>query len=200
MGRKQSGNTKGNPGHENQIVLVRSYAKYRHDRLRTSRKLSARRDRCCFIDGVWVIFDVGFDPWWSYPYYPDDYLNSFGSPFYGYDYSYAYDNNPGYGDSDDTQREMYYDQNSYSDQSQAYYDSMVYQKEVDSGQNEDRDSLADATVVAARERLARQGYYRGEADGTFTPEMQNAVKRYQMTNGLRATGHLDAQTLAVMEL
>ena len=32
------------------------------------------------------------------------------------------------------------------------------------------------------------------------PEMQKAVRRYQITNGLRATGYLDAHTLAVMGL
>ena len=73
---------------------------------------------------------------------------------------------------------MYDDPNSYSDQSQSNY----------------------SIVVAAQERLARQNYYHGESDGTLSPEMQKAVRRYQITNGLRATGYLDADTLAVMGL
>ncbi len=103
--------------------------------------------RCCFINGSWVIFNIGFDPWWPYWYDPGYY--AYGSPYYGgYDYS----------------------QSNYS------------------------------IVVAAQERLAREGYYRGETDGMLSPEMQKAVRRYQITNGLRATGYLDTQTLAVMGL
>jgi peptidoglycan hydrolase-like protein with peptidoglycan-binding domain len=58
----------------------------------------------------------------------------------------------------------------------------------------------DSIVVAAQERLARQGYYRGETDGVLSAEMQNAIRRYQSTNGLRQTGELDSDTLAVMGL
>jgi len=34
----------------------------------------------------------------------------------------------------------------------------------------------------------------------LSDEMQNAIKRYQSTNGLRQTGDLDSDTLAVMGL
>ena len=73
--------------------------------------------------------------------------------------------------------------NSYSDGSQS--------------QSDDDNSII---VVAAQERLARQGYYRGETDGVLSAEMQNAIKRYQSTNGLRQTGDLDSDTLTVMGL
>ena len=73
---------------------------------------------------------------------------------------------------------MYDDPSGYSDKSQSDY----------------------STIVAAQERLARQGYYRGEADGVLSAEMQKAVKRYQSTNGLRQSGYLDSDTLAVMGL
>jgi hypothetical protein len=164
--------------------------------------------RCCFINGSWVIFSLGFYPWspWSYP---DDYYYSYGlpyngydSPYSGYDYPYSYNYDPGYDNSGDYQGQMYYDQNSYPDQSQDYYDSAVYQTEAYS----DGDGYADesqpnySTVVAAQERLARQGYYHGETHGVLSPEMQKAVKRYQSTNGLRPTGYLDSDTLAVMGL
>jgi peptidoglycan hydrolase-like protein with peptidoglycan-binding domain len=55
-------------------------------------------------------------------------------------------------------------------------------------------------VALAQERLARQGYYHGETDGVLNAEMQKAIKRYQSTNGLRQTGDLDSDTLAVMGL
>ena len=28
--------------------------------------------RCRFVNGSWIVFDAGFDPWWWWPY-PDDY-------------------------------------------------------------------------------------------------------------------------------
>jgi len=157
--------------------------------------------RCSFINGTWVIFNVGFDPGWPYSYYPDDYYAN-GSPDYGYDVPHSYDYQPNYYDSGDYQGQMYYDQNSYPDQSQGYYDSAVYQSQADYDPNSYSDqSQSDYSIaVAAQERLAREGYYHGESDGILSPEMQKAVRRYQITNGLRATGRLDADTLAVMGL
>jgi peptidoglycan hydrolase-like protein with peptidoglycan-binding domain len=96
---------------------------------------------------------------------------------------------------------MYYDQHSYPDQSQGYYDSGVYQTQAYDDPNGSDESQSDhSTIVAAQERLARQGYYRGETDGEVSAEMQKAVKRYQSTNGLRQTGDLDSDTLAIMGL
>jgi murein L,D-transpeptidase YcbB/YkuD len=97
---------------------------------------------------------------------------------------------------------MDYDQNNYPDQSQGYYDSTVYQAEAyyDPNGYSDQSQSNYSTVVAAQERLAREGYYRGETDGALSSEMQKAVKRYQITNGLRPTGYLDSETLGVMGL
>jgi peptidoglycan hydrolase-like protein with peptidoglycan-binding domain len=97
---------------------------------------------------------------------------------------------------------MYYDQNSYPDQSQGDYDSGVYQTEAydDPNSYTDEPQSEDSTIVAAQERLARQGYYHGDTDGVLSPEMQKAVRRYQSTNGLRQTGYLDSDTLAIMGL
>ena len=162
--------------------------------------------RCCFINGSWVIFSSGFDPWWPYAWYPPDYLangspySGYNYPYYGYDDPYSYDYQPGYYDSGDYQGQTYYDQNSYPDQSQAYYDSSVYQTEVDPDQNGYQDYSSYMTVAAAQERLAREGYYRGETNGVLNAEMQKALRRYQGTNGLRPTGYLDGDTLAVMGL
>jgi peptidoglycan hydrolase-like protein with peptidoglycan-binding domain len=97
---------------------------------------------------------------------------------------------------------MYNDQNGYPDQSQGYYDSTVYQTQAydDPNSYSDQSQSNYSILVAAQERLAREGYYHGESDGILTPEMQKAVRRYQITNGLRATGYLDTDTLAVMGL
>ncbi len=164
--------------------------------------------RCSFINGTWVIFNLGFSPWWP-SYYPDDYYydygfpnDGYGSSTYGYDYPYSYNYDPGDYDSGDYQGQMYYDQNSYPDQSQGYKDSSVYQTEVydDPNGSSDESQSGYSTIVAAQERLARQGYYRGETDGVVSAEMQKALRRYQSTNGLRQTGDLDSDTLTVMGL
>jgi hypothetical protein len=160
-----------------------------------------------------VIFSLGFSPWWPsyYPYYPDDYYydygfpnDGYGSSTYRYDYPYSYNYDPGDYNSGDyqDQGQMYYDQNGYPDQSQGYYDSGVYQTEVYDDPNgySDKSQSDDSIIVAAQERLARQGYYRGETDGVLSAEMQKAIRRYQSTNGLRQTGDLDSDTLAVMGL
>ena len=157
--------------------------------------------RCCFVNGTWVVFDLGFDPWWPYSGYPGDYSYTYGYPYNDYTYPNSYDYDPSYYGSGDYQGQMYYDQNGYPDQTQGYYDFGVYQRESYYDQTGDSDqSESNSIITAAQDRLAREGYYRGETDGAFSPEMQKAVKRYQITNGLRATGYLDADTLAVMGL
>ncbi len=95
---------------------------------------------------------------------------------------------------------MYYDQNGYPDQSQGYYDSSVYQTEVDPDPNGYQDYSNYRTVAAAQERLAREGYYNGESDGSVSAEMRQALRRYQRAHGLALTGYLDGDTLALMGL
>jgi hypothetical protein len=155
-----------------------------------------------------VIFNVGFYPWWP-SYYPDDYYYGSGLPYYGYgspyssyDYPYSHNYDPGYDNSGDYQGQMYYDQNSYPDQSQGYYDSSVYQTEAyyDPEGYSDESQPNYSTVVAAQERLAREGYYRGESDGALGPEMRQALKNYQSSHGLRTSGYLDSDTVALMGL
>ncbi len=160
--------------------------------------------RCCFINGSWVIFSVGFYPWWPDDYYydygfPND---GYGSSTYGYDDPNSYNYGPGNYDSGDYQGQMDYDQNSYPDQSQGYYDSSVYQTGAyyDPNGSGDQSQSNYSIVAAAQERLAQEGYYRGETDGALNPEMQRAVKRYQVTNGLRPTGYLDGDTITTMGL
>src|SRR5437762_10239338 len=164
--------------------------------------------RCSFINGSSVIFNLGFSPWWP-SYYPDDYYydygfpnDGYGSSTYGYDYPYSYNYDPGDYNSGDYQGQMYYKQNGYPDQSQGYYDSGADETQAYDDPNgySDKSQSDDSIIVAAQERLARQGYYRGETDGVLSAEMQKAIRRYQSTNGLPQTGDLDSDTLAVMGL
>ena len=164
--------------------------------------------QCCFINGSWVIFSIGFDPWLP-RYYPDNeyygndipYYGS-SSPYFSYDDPYSYNYDPGDYNSGDYQDQMDYDQTSYPDQSQGYYDSSVYQTEAyyDPSGYDDRSYSNYSIVVAAQERLAREGYYHGESNGAFGPEMRQALWRYQRSHGLRVTGYLDTDTLGAMGL
>jgi hypothetical protein len=116
--------------------------------------------RCRFVNGSWFIFDLGFLPWYGYPY-----------DYYAYDYyPYQYGYDPGV-----------YDQGADTN----YYNQGTY---------DSSDQNTDSTVAAAQERLARQGYYRGEIDGVFGRETRRAIMRYQRDNGLRATGYLTMDT------
>jgi len=109
-----------------------------------------------------------------YPWWPYWY---YPYDYYAYDYyPYPYSYEPGVYDSGVYQGEEYYDQNGYADQS------------------------PDSTVAAAQERLARQGYYRGEIDGIFGAETRRAVARYQSNQGLRVTGYLTTETLQALGL
>jgi hypothetical protein len=96
--------------------------------------------------------------------------------YYAYDYyGYPYGYDSGYYDSGGDQNEEYYGQNGYGD-------------------------ATDSTVAAAQQRLAREGYYRGQIDGVIGPETRRAVARYQSSHGLRVTGALTADTLEALGL
>ncbi len=108
-----------------------------------------------------------------YPWWPYWYpYDYYADDYYGYPYGY----DPGYYDSGAYQGEEYYGQNSYGEE------------------------YSDSTVAAAQERLAREGYYRGQIDGVNGPETRRAVARYQGNHGLRVTGALTTDTLEALGL
>jgi hypothetical protein len=144
---------------------------------------------CRFVNGSWIIFDLGFYPWWPYSY-PYDY--------YAYDYDYypyRYNYDPGYYDPG-------YNDSRYNDS--GYNDSGVYQGEeyYDQGNYDSSDqySSSDSTIAAVQERLARQGYYRGEIDGILGPQTRRAIARYQRGHGLSVTGNLTPDMLQALGL
>ena len=134
--------------------------------------------RCCFINGSWFVFDLGFYPWWPWwwdgPYYGYGYGYPSG---YGYGYGYGYDNGNGYG----------------YDDSGAYPGQSGYQN----GYN---DQSANSSVAAAQDRLAQQGFYRGQVDGVLGPETRHALVRFQTNRGLRINGELTTETLNALGL
>ncbi len=133
--------------------------------------------RCRFVNGSWFIFDLGFFPWYGYPY---DYYayNSYYPYPDSYGYGYGYGQNPG----------VYENANTYDD------------NQGGGGYDDSSNQNTDNTVAAMQERLARQGYYRGQIDGAMGPATSRALLSYQRRNGLRATGSLTDETLQSLNL
>lgn len=128
--------------------------------------------RCHFVNGSWVIFDLGFYPWDTF-WYP------YGNYYYGYGYyPYSYGYDPGYYDSYGYQDENYYGANNGDVTVQS----------------------ADSIVANAQEELAQQGYYHGEIDGILGPETSRAIARFQSNQGLRVTGVLTRDTVDALGL
>ena len=59
---------------------------------------------------------------------------------------------------------------------------------------------ADPQVAAAQALLRNDRLYRGKINGTADTETEAAIRRFQMTYGLRATGRLDEPTVTAMGL
>ena len=140
--------------------------------------------RCHFFNGSWVIFDVGFSPWWwGYPYdYYYGYPYGYGYYPYGYNYDYGYGyNDPGVYDS-----EPAYDQS--------------YNGGYDQSNTARPDQSANSSVAAAQDKLAREGFYRGQIDGVLGPETRHAIVRFQSSRGLRINGDLTTETLDALGL
>lgn len=55
-------------------------------------------------------------------------------------------------------------------------------------------------VKQAQEKLSAAGHDAGEADGKLGTKTQAAVKEFQESKGLQASGRLDSQTLAALEI
>lgn len=156
---------------------------------------------CHFANNVWIVYDVGFYPWWYYQY--------------PYDYSYVPDSS----DSSDTLPEPNPSRYSYATVPNYYvgqngggdYDHGQYENEGDNqaesqDDNQSDDSspairdIAAETVSAAQDELAREGYYHGPIDGVFSQDTHRAVSDFQKDNGLNVTGYLSRETRNALEL
>lgn len=156
---------------------------------------------CHFAHNVWIVYDVGFYPWWYYQY--------------PYDYGYV----PDSFDSNDTLPEPNPSRYSYASVGTTYYnagqnegaeyDQGQYENQGDSqaendNQNDDSSpadrDIAAETVSGAQDELAREGYYHGPIDGVFSQETHRAVSDFQKDNGLNVTGYLSRETRNALEL
>jgi peptidoglycan hydrolase-like protein with peptidoglycan-binding domain len=54
---------------------------------------------------------------------------------------------------------------------------------------------ADKATESAQQKLKEGGFYYGEINGSKDTETTAAIRRYQIRNGLKITGELDAETL-----
>ena len=149
--------------------------------------------RCHFFNGSWVIFDLGFSPWWwwDYPYYSYGY----GYP-YGYCYPYGYGYNDGYGYGYD---QSYSDPGVYDSQP-AYQNGYDDQSGYQNRSNNYNAQSANSTVAGAQDRLTQEGFYHGQIDGVLGPETRHAIVRFQTKHGLRISGELSNDTLNAMGL
>jgi peptidoglycan hydrolase-like protein with peptidoglycan-binding domain len=77
------------------------------------------------------------------------------------------------------------------------------QTQAQSGQSQQGGASAQGsqspdTVKQAQEKLSAAGMDTGPADGKLGPKTQAAVKEYQQSKGIQASGKLDQQTLAAL--
>ena len=61
-------------------------------------------------------------------------------------------------------------------------------------------AVSHAMVQQVQTRLQQAGTYSGRIDGLWGPETAAAVRSYQQQNNLNATGQLDSDTLASLNL
>ncbi|MFL6595072.1 MAG: peptidoglycan-binding protein [Chthoniobacterales bacterium] len=59
---------------------------------------------------------------------------------------------------------------------------------------------ADEQVRQVQEELRRRNLYFGDIDGTPTPELENALRRYQARKGIGVTGTIDDATATSLDL
>jgi hypothetical protein len=143
--------------------------------------------RCRFVNGSWFIFDLGFFPWYGYPYdyygydyYPSDYSYPHGYGGYGYG-AYGYDSGV-------------YDQSNYYDQGGYNYNDQSNYYDQGGNTSTSYDQSTAVTVAEVQDQLATAGYYHGQIDGVLGPETRHALLRYQSDKRLGVTGSLTMET------
>jgi His-Xaa-Ser repeat protein HxsA len=59
-------------------------------------------------------------------------------------------------------------------------------------------SASGTTVQSAQQALQQGGFYKGTVDGKMGPHTRQAIKSFQQSKGLHATGHLNQKTLTAL--
>lgn len=94
----------------------------------------------------------------------------------------------------------YYPYASYSYYDDGYYNDGYYDDRYAANQYSESDSNADSSVSQVQAALAREGYYHGAIDGSIGPATRNALRRFQRSHGLDATGQIDQPLLEALGL
>lgn len=67
-------------------------------------------------------------------------------------------------------------------------------------QSQAQSGQSSEVVKQAQEKLSATGHDAGPADGIVGAKTQAAVKQFQQSKGLEASGQLDSQTLAALQI
>jgi peptidoglycan hydrolase-like protein with peptidoglycan-binding domain len=70
--------------------------------------------------------------------------------------------------------------------------------QTQSAQQGSQSSQSPEMVKQAQEKLSAAGHDAGEADGIMGPKTQSALKEFQESKGLQASGELDQKTMAAL--
>jgi peptidoglycan hydrolase-like protein with peptidoglycan-binding domain len=70
--------------------------------------------------------------------------------------------------------------------------------QAQSGQSTQAQSQSPELVKQAQEKLSAAGHDAGAADGKMGPKTQAALKEFQQSKGLQASGQLDQKTVAAL--
>lgn len=65
-------------------------------------------------------------------------------------------------------------------------------------QDTTEDAMSPSLITKAQAKLKEEGHYAGAVDGTWSRDLNRAIKAYQHERGLRVTGILDAYTRAAL--
>ena len=60
---------------------------------------------------------------------------------------------------------------------------------------DDQQGVGSSLPSAVQRQLAKRGYYKGAVDGQFGAGSRDALKRFQKSQGLKATGNIDEDSL-----
>ncbi len=55
-----------------------------------------------------------------------------------------------------------------------------------------------STIQSAQQALQQNGFYKGTVDGKMGPHTRQAIRSFQQSKGLHATGHLNQKTLTAL--
>lgn len=87
-----------------------------------------------------------------------------------------------------------------SSQNQSEWGKATQRVERMNGQQNQGNQRSADLVKQVQEKLSAMGKNVGKPDGQMGPKTQHALKEYQQENGLQATGQLDQQTIAALDI